>query len=136
MHTHTDTHTHLLLKSKYVSNAAVDRISKPGLSLVAYGDDSVEALVDRDVKKKLGDIAGSEDLVHRSKMSSALLRVEVGCKYATQHALPPQKLARATWASSSSSAAATTSSAASPGATRVCCIHYDDDLDFEVLMVI
>lgn len=93
------------------------------------------------MKKKLGDITGSEHLVHRSKMSSALLRVEVGCKYATQHALPPQKLARATWAaSSSSSAAATTSSAAattaSPGAARVCCIHYDDDLDFEVLMVI
>lgn len=123
MHTHKN--THLLLKSEYVSNTAIDRISKPGLSLVTNGDNSIKPFVDRNMKKKLGDITGSENLVHRCKMSSPLLGVEVGCKYATQHALPPQKLARTTWPASASTAAATATTP-STATTRVCGIHNDD----------
>jgi hypothetical protein len=79
----------LLLQSKDVTDTAIDGVSNPGEGLVAKSDDGIEALVWRNAREELGGIAGAEHLVHSSEVSSALLRVKIGRKYATAHALSP-----------------------------------------------
>ena len=80
---------YLLLEGKYVGNTAVDRVSEPSLSLVAYSDHRIESFVDGDMAKQLGNIAGSEHLVHGRKVGCSLLRIKIRCKYASHHTLSP-----------------------------------------------
>lgn len=89
-----------------MSNATIDGVSKASLSLVANRNDSVETLVDGDVKEEFRHVAGPEHLVHRRKVGGALLRIEIRGKYATGNTLSPQELAGPTWPSATNSAAA------------------------------
>jgi hypothetical protein len=86
----------LLLEGKDVTDTAIDGVSNPRKSLIAKSNDGIEALVCRNAQEKLGGIASAKHLVNGSKVSSALLRVKIGRKYATAHALTPQELAGAT----------------------------------------
>lgn len=87
-----------------MSDATIDGVSEASLSLVANGDDSVETLVDGNMKEEFGDVAGSEDLVNCSEVGSALLGVEIRGEYATGNTLSSQELAGPTWASSAATA--------------------------------
>lgn len=107
---------HLLLKSKDVSNAAINRISKPSLSLETYGDHRIESFVNWDMKKQLRYIACTENLMNRCEMGCTLLRVEIRCEYTTRHTFPPQKLASTT--RPSSTAATTTTSSTTTATAR------------------
>lgn len=98
---------YLLLKSKDVSNTAINRVPEPRLSLITNGDHGVEALLWRDVKEELRHIAGSKHLMHRREMSRALFRVEIRREYASSHTLPPQELACPAWPATTSATPAT-----------------------------
>ena len=100
-----------------MSNAAVYRISKPSLSLIAYCHHCIEPLVDRNMQKKLGYVTRTKYLVHGCEMGCPLLRIKVWRKYTSRHALPPQKLASTAWPSSAATAA---SAATSTTTSRVC----------------
>lgn len=111
-----------------MGDAAVDRVPEASLSLVTYGDHRIEAFVDGDMAEQLGNIAGSEDLVHRRKVGCTLLRIEIRREYAPHHALSSQKLASparpttSTGSGSGAAAAAPTAAAAaaSTAAAGVC----------------
>lgn len=104
---------YLLLEGEDVSDASINGITKASLCLVADGDDGVKTLVSGDVEQQLGDVAGTENLVHRREVRRALLRVKVGREDAPCHALTPQKLAGPARASSSSSSSPTSSASSS-----------------------
>lgn len=80
---------HLLLKSKDVSNTAIDGISESSLSLKTNGDNRIEPLVNRDVVEELRHVASSKHLMNRGKVGRPLFRVKVRGKYTPRHTLPP-----------------------------------------------
>ncbi|KAG7018948.1 hypothetical protein SDJN02_20825, partial [Cucurbita argyrosperma subsp. argyrosperma] len=108
---------YLLLKGKDMSNTTKNWLSNTSLCLVAYSYSCVEALVFRNMQKQLRHITSSEHFVHCGKMSRALFRVKVRCKYTLRCTLPPQKLARPT--RSTAAIAATTTIALLATSTAV-----------------
>lgn len=97
-----------------MSNAAVNRVPEPRLSLVTDSDHRIEPLVRRNMEKQLRHVAGPEHLVHRREMGGALFRVEIRREYASGHTLSPQELAcptRPAAAATTAAAAAAASSA-------------------------
>lgn len=89
-------HPYLLLKSKDMANATIDRILNPSKSLITKSNHGVEAFVRRNSEKHFGSIAGSEHLVHGGEVSGALVRVKIWCKNATLYTLPSKELAGTT----------------------------------------
>jgi len=77
-----------------VGDAAVDGVAQPGLRLVGDGDGGLRAVGERQVREKLGHVAGAEHLVDGGEVRRALLVAEVGREDAAAHALAPQELAR------------------------------------------
>lgn len=62
-----------MLEGEDVTDTAVDRVTKTRLCLITYSDGGIKALVGRGLIKDLGNIAGTEHLVHRGEVLHPLL---------------------------------------------------------------
>lgn len=77
-------------------DATVDRVPHARLRLVGEGLDGIVPLVGEELVEKLGDVAGTEDLVDVGELLR-LFRWEVGGEDAAGHAFSPQELAGCAW---------------------------------------
>lgn len=100
---------YLLLKGEDVGHTAIDGVSDAGLGFVANCDDGVEAFMGRYSEEELGDVAGSEHLVHRGEVGRAVLGVEVRREDAVTYALSSQELACTTWPTAAAAASSSSS---------------------------
>lgn len=84
---------HLLLQCEDVRHTTTNRVSDPSLSFIRDRGRSRAAAADGQVGEELGDVAGSEHLVHGREVGFGVVVPKVRREYAVILAFSSQELA-------------------------------------------